>query len=454
MKQILLRLIIFTVTVAASTTLNAATDNNPSIIKHEVKRGETLESIAAQYGISPSEIENLNPYTRCYTGIILDIPVSSSMQEIEENKKIALNSDYYNGQLYLDRKDYKKSIECYSKIINQGDATLIAYYNRGVAWYNNGKLRQAMDDFSHVMRYDNLGRFPDAKSLYDNAYSRQAQRDAAKAQMWGDFIGTLATTAATVYVAVEQNKKQSKSASKSSSSSTSTVSGNNTQLSKKELDRLIDPNYAIQQMQKKEMEEYQMFCRYNKKADGSNYTLNEYRALQGAAIQMAKENGYDILAEQKKQIEENKKWNDEQRQKDKENWFANYGYDLNSSSNSISAPSQSNNSTTSSTSTDNSYSEQTKTNSQDTDSGPKLDSKQQFKSDPVSSEDYQRIKTIELYYRDGGNAKKANIHAELCKKGAYKYVKIGNKYFPRMSPNWIYFNNAIVYGGKQLYYND
>lgn len=226
MKQILLRLIIFTVTVAASTTLNAATDNNPSIIKHEVKRGETLESIAAQYGISPSEIENLNPYTRCYTGIILDIPVSSSMQEIEENKKIALNSDYYNGQLYLDRKDYKKSIECYSKIINQGDATLIAYYNRGVAWYNNGKLRQAMDDFSHVMRYDNLGRFPDAKSLYDNAYSRQAQRDAAKAQMWGDFIGTLATTAATVYVAVEQNKKQSRSASKSSSSSTSSSSDN------------------------------------------------------------------------------------------------------------------------------------------------------------------------------------------------------------------------------------
>lgn len=85
---------------------------------------------------------------------------------------------------------------------------------------------------------------------------------------------------------------------------------------------------------------------------------------------------------------------------------------------------------------------------------PTLDSKQQFKTDPVSSEDYHRIKSIDLYYRDGDKAKKMNINAELCKKGAFMYVKIGNKYYPRMSPNWMRFRNAIVYGHQQLYYND
>lgn len=34
------------------------------------------------------------------------------------------------------------------------------------------------------------------------------------------------------------------------------------------------------------------------------------------------------------------------------------------------------------------------------------------------------------------------------------YVKIGNKYYLRMSPNWMRFRNAIVYGDRQLYYND
>ena len=68
------------------------------------------------------------------------------------------------------------------------------------------------------------------------------------------------------------------------------------------------------------MEEYQQFCRYNKKPDGSNYTLDEFRAFQGQAIQLAKENGYDIIAEQRRQLEEDKKWREEQRQKDKESW--------------------------------------------------------------------------------------------------------------------------------------
>lgn len=69
---------------------------------------------------------------------------------------------------------------------------------------------------------------------------------------------------------------------------------------------LLDPNYAVaqtmaQQQQynqvfnniaqqsvnqvlSEEEQEYQTFCKYNKKADGTNYTKNEWRALKGKAI--------------------------------------------------------------------------------------------------------------------------------------------------------------------------
>lgn len=72
------------------------------------------------------------------------------------------------------------------------------------------------------------------------------------------------------------------------------------------LDYLLDPNYAIaqtvaqqqqwnqvneaimrtsiQQVQTKEELEYLEFCRYNKKADGSDYTKDEWRAMQGQAL--------------------------------------------------------------------------------------------------------------------------------------------------------------------------
>ena len=69
---------------------------------------------------------------------------------------------------------------------------------------------------------------------------------------------------------------------------------------------LLDPNYAvaqtmaqqqqynqvfnniaqqsINQVLSEEEQEYQNFCKYNKKADGTNYTKNEWQALKGEAI--------------------------------------------------------------------------------------------------------------------------------------------------------------------------
>ncbi len=51
------------------------------------------------------------------------------------------------------------------------------------------------------------------------------------------------------------------------------------------MNHLLDPNFAVQQVLAQEDQAYQAFCRFNKKADGSNYSKTEWRVMQGQAIQ-------------------------------------------------------------------------------------------------------------------------------------------------------------------------
>ncbi len=75
---------------------------------------------------------------------------------------------------------------------------------------------------------------------------------------------------------------------------------------------LLDPNYAaaqvmaqqnqynqvqnslitqtISQVNSQEEQEYQEFCKYNKKSDGTNYSKTEWRALKGQALQNSQAN--------------------------------------------------------------------------------------------------------------------------------------------------------------------
>lgn len=54
---------------------------------------------------------------------------------------------------------------------------------------------------------------------------------------------------------------------------------------------LLDPNYAIQQVLQSEEQEYQTYTYYNKKPDGSNYTKSEWMTMKGQAIQNSQSNG-------------------------------------------------------------------------------------------------------------------------------------------------------------------
>lgn len=57
------------------------------------------------------------------------------------------------------------------------------------------------------------------------------------------------------------------------------------------INQLLDPNLAVQQVLAQEDQDYQAFCRFNKKADGSNYSKTEWRIMQGQAIQNANGGG-------------------------------------------------------------------------------------------------------------------------------------------------------------------
>lgn len=358
----------------------------------------------------------------------------------------------------LSQGDYKLSKAKASFLLEENPNAEL-FYLRGISSYYLGEHKQALKDLNESLYRLNVELNPGLKDEVTECIAAVEKSIAIKKekrnQKWAQIAGTVLQAGAEAYSMYQQAElikyRQNHGMSPSG------VVIDPSKLSQENLDRLIDPNFAIQQVLSQEMQEYQQFCRYNKKPDGSNYTLDEYRALQGQAIQLAKENGYDILAEQRRQMEEDKKWREEQRQKDKESWFARYGYDVSSSTSNketLTSTNSVSNNIPSTDSSNNSFQNNTNNVSSNNEEEQKLDSKQQFKTDPVSSEDYKRIKSVELYYRDGDKAKKMNISAELCKKGAFMYVKIGNKYYPRMSPNWMRFRNAIVYGDKQLYYND
>lgn len=202
-----------------------------------------------------------------------------------------------------------------------------------------------------------------------------------------------------------------------------------------------------------EQNEYLNFANNCKKPDGSMYSIDEWRTMKGAAIMQLKEEGIDIIGDMNESMRQERKERDEQRRADakrrNEQIIARtYGTQLqNATSAKATAPINAQNTEK----PRQNVVAKPKTNTTATTQG---DSKQQFKSDPVSSDDYKYIKKVTLYARHGDQAKVSIRDVDLCIKGGFKYVKIGNKYYPRMSPNWMRYSNAITYGSEQLYYDE
>ena len=79
--------------------------------------------------------------------------------------------------------------------------------------------------------------------------------------------------------------------------------------------------------------------------------------------------------------------------------------------------------------------------------------RQQYRAGTVSSDDYEYVKKVTLYRRDGDKAKVVFRNQDLVKKGAQHYVLLQGKYYLVNYSNWGRFNRDIMYGTNTLYFD-
>lgn len=223
-------------------------------VKHTVNRGETLEYIAGLYGTTTARIIELNPEaaTVIYTGMELDMPetdrtrslpqtginVDSSLGLTERLKVLqAMEAECAEADRLLDAQEYGKASKAYSKIIKKYDTGIypctIAYYGRGLAHYNQGKWKNAINDFEQVTadpRCDSEVRSHSTELLAKAREYRDEQLN-ERAEMWGALVATAITTTTAAVVANQQAKAANRSGSyglTSSSGSSYSDSGGST----------------------------------------------------------------------------------------------------------------------------------------------------------------------------------------------------------------------------------
>ncbi|MDE5787041.1 MAG: hypothetical protein K2H79_00630, partial [Bacteroidaceae bacterium] len=248
---------------------------------------------------------------------------------------------------------------------------------------------------------------------------------------------------------------------------------------------------SMNQAQWAEMQEYNSFREYYQRM-GRDLSLNEFRALKGQAISNLKEQGYDIIAEQKAINDDMRDFNRSQMNSGKENVerikqqnAQKYGTSSisNTTSKSSNSYSPSSKTTTSSkvssstasgasTNTTSVHNTKTPTSSKVSSSTASkastnttsahntktsYDAHEQYKSGNLNTQKSSygdKIKNVSMAVKDGASFRNVNLHGELYKKDGQYYVKIGNSFFKVETPKGSYkYNSYIVYGAKAHYFN-
>lgn len=386
--------------------------------------------------------------------------VSSSPLEVGDsllNEEWYLRFDAINDVYALLEKEEYNHAKAKIEWLLDKEETAELYYLRGLTYYQNGKLRKARKDIQQASKMitseTNPGLYENVMDCLTSINKARKQKRAKRAQMWGEVASGFLQVGAATYQAYTQaeNLKNMQNVGITSSG----VVTDPSKLSQAQLNQLMDPNFAYQQVMQQEYLEYQEFSRYNKKSDGSYYSFDEFQAFKGQALLNLKEEGIDLVAEQREQNrKERQEWREGLEQDRKERLeqakAVIRGEPYRGTSNTSSSSSEYTSTYTTVTPTITTSA----TTITDVETDDNLDSKEQFRRESVSSDDYQRVKDVTLYYREGDKAKVMMSNVELCRKGAYYYIKIGSTYYPRRASNWSKYRNAIAYGHNQLYYND
>lgn len=456
---------------------------------HSVRPGDTFESIAIKYRIDTTSLKNANPLIEtCHVGAKLIIPqtldLSQSTNAPVVNDLVDVNDhvDPYlmivDGLELMTRGKYSKAKKVFNKVLKIEEIPEVYYY-RGLCYYKKYRWKPAYRDFNRVSKNTKLDASmrKDASELYEYTYAKHQEkverRRAAFAEA-GKALGVALLAVGTVAVGVMSENMTSgnsgtgygTASSFYSNSSSNYNAPNFASMSSGEFDNYVTSQLnglmamTVAQHQQREMSEYQQFSTYNKKADGSDYSYQEFQAFKGQALMQMKEEGVDVVADMREQHRQNRIDQEEQRKKDKAAHFERMGYNAPTSTRSSSSTTKSTSYISTGSNTPSGSNHREKTLSVDDDkrkSAPKeedkLDSKEQFKNEMVSSDDYKEIRKITLYERHGSSYKSRMKNVPLCRKGAYYFVKIGGVYYNVSYSNWQQFNREIVYGTQALYFN-
>lgn len=207
------------------------------IKKHVVQRGETLESIAKDYNLSPNELHNANNDMEIfYTGLEINVPIKKTMIASTGTKQSSNSDEQFLKTLaaYWDdceianklfethnyskaQKQYQQTIKKYKGILPCEDAL----YGNALCSYNREKWKSAIEDLNMVINNEECsqGQRDHCKRLLAKAQSYRDQQLENRSNFWGGLFMTVAT----VGVAYMNAKSETKPTAGTLSSSTSTT---------------------------------------------------------------------------------------------------------------------------------------------------------------------------------------------------------------------------------------
>lgn len=445
-------------------------------ITHKVVRGETFKSIAAMYNVSEEKLKEVNSYaSSCYTGVLLNIPNEKincefKMEYDDEGyplyvPKNAAEGYIYKGLFLVGQKKFSSAKKEFNKALKM-EYNVMAQLYRGICEYNLCEWKSAIKDLEGSLASDKLGGVirEDVKNMLATAKNKIEEIREENKINWGGIMVSLAQTAVVTAAQIQQSQNMAtmnnNQMSFSNNGNTNYGSMSNSEFQQKinnDLNALMWK--TIREVEQQEYMEYINFCTYHKKADGTDYSMQEWRALKGATIQALKEEGYDIIAENNEMLKQQREDFRADIKADKERRFRSYGYNVTSSSSTNMASQNvgtknvlsSSNKTLNSKSTPYGHINNEEASVSVVSNKQDLDAKQQFKNNRVNKEDYQYVKKVNLYRRDGADCKLAYSNKELYKRGANYYILLNNSYYPLLTGGVGGFNYNIVYGATHYY---
>lgn len=149
------------------------------------------------------------------------------------------------ADMEFEKEDWGDAAKYYGKAIEYWESASL-YFNRAISYYNDSKYNKAIDDFNKCLSLKPSQNLIDrSRALIAKARQLQEEKIARREAFWGNVVG-LVLGAAVTYA-------QAKYSSQSGSSSSYAT---NSYKRDRSMDYLLDPNYAMQQVQIENWREY------------------------------------------------------------------------------------------------------------------------------------------------------------------------------------------------------